>query len=271
MKIKFFNRNKTNNFGKTFFNKPKQGANVNLFQDLEAKYSPTRGKIIQSQEPFEPEKFKFRATAKDIAVLKMFNSSFESNAPDGQAQFVCGDEDGEVKIYCDNYVHSNSNMITPRVDIKDEKLCFNHIKNGYPIDNYKAPGFIEITDNTNGKKNTYKYVKLSEKQKQEGLFDPRYGNIHRTVRHYLDDQLEHTFMTKPYELNPEQFSRGKDYYILVSVSDENGNNIELADHAEVYELNFSVDKETGTYKYDLIQEEGMDGSGLSSIDYDKRK
>lgn len=110
----------------------------------------------------------------------------------------------------------------------------------------EQPDIISITDNTNNQNNTYIYRKLSPEEIEAGVTS--------------DGQ----------KLSKGQFEKGKTYYILVSAANEKGESIRSNNNVEVYELNYSYDKESNTCNYDLVQTAGMDGSGKSSIDYNKR-
>jgi hypothetical protein len=95
-----------------------------------------------------------------------------------------------------------------------------------------APESITITDNSSGNEHKYTYRKLSADEIKNG----KAGTAAKD---------------------------GGAYYILESVTDENGNSIK-ADHDEVYELN-ATKGESGKYSYALSQDEGMAGAGQSSI------
>jgi len=107
------------------------------------------------------------------------------------------------------------------------------------------PGYIEVVDNYGGKKNTYVYRKLTDIEIRNGkTFDGR-------------------------KIDTSKFKEGEKYYILEIAIDENGTDIMAKDHVEIYKLEYSYDEKTDTYNYDLVQEEGMDGSGKSSIIHNK--
>ena len=80
---------------------------------------------------------KFRATVKDIELLNMHNASLDKNDPNANAQFVEGDEDGEVYI-------SAANSAVPMEG-----------------DTLESPAYITVTDNTNGHHHKYYYYKLT--------------------------------------------------------------------------------------------------------------
>jgi len=75
------------------------------------------------------------------------------------------------------------------------------------------------------------------------------------------------------EVDMSQFKEGETYYFLET--SENGRsgeqlyNINGAKHLEIYKLEV-VQKDDGTYEYNLVQEKGMQGSNRSSISYGKR-
>ncbi len=159
---------------------------------------------------------KMRATAKDVELLKSRNASFEKNNPNGSAQFVEGNEDGEVKIA---------------------------VGQG---DTIEKPGTIQIRDNTNGQVNVYQYHKITPEEIAAGEV---FGH----------------------KISKEQFKEGETYYVLLNAADvTNNREIGKKDHLEIYRLDYSYDPRTDTSHYDLVQDETMDGSNKSSIDYDKR-
>ena len=147
---------------------------------------------------------------------------------EGSYQPVIGDEEDEVHVRCEYDVHDNEALVLK---------C-----NGDP----GKPGYIYITDNTNGKKNEYRYQYISPTEIKLGR---TYSGV---------------------ELDKNQFQEGRHYYILTSVTDENRENIMSYDHVEVYRLDYTLDDENKVMHYDLVQTKGMQGSGKSSIDYNRR-
>ena len=55
---------------------------------------------------------------------------------------------------------------------------------------------------------------------------------------------------------------------MIKVENESGENLK-GSHTEVYRLDYS-ENDDGSRSYDLVQDEGMDGSGRSSMDYRRR-
>ncbi|MCM1338429.1 MAG: hypothetical protein NC191_02020 [Muribaculaceae bacterium] len=180
---------------------------------------PTPEKTIVTPEPEEKEpptqvtdSVKLRAKAVDVELLKRRGADFNVNDPNGHAQFVVGDEEGEVKIE----------------------------------GKYNDPTSILISDNTNGKVNQYRYRRLSAAEISAGM---------------TNDGIP---------INKEQFKDGESYYILVSATNQSGQNIRQDSHAEVFKLELKGNDKDG-FEYNLIQEKGMDGSDNSSINYQKRR
>ncbi len=177
-------------------------------------------------------KHKYRSTVRDYVKLRQHGiDPTKPNDPNANAQSVVGDEDGEVHIRCIHDYYDNDDIVDGHCEESDPTNI----------------GYIEITDNTNGKKNKYRYMQLSREQMEAGELE--------TGQKFSKDQ----FVDKD----------GR-YFILVSVTDENGNDIMAHDHAEIFKLEYSYDQESDTYNYDLVQDVGMDGAGKSSIDYSKK-
>ena len=154
---------------------------------------------------------KITATAKDIELLEKRGASKTANDPNGRAQFVVGDEVGEVSVTGDK----------------------------------KRPDSITIKDDTNGKLNTYTYRLITDKEIADGK---TYDGI---------------------PLSKGQFEGANGpFYVLIKAENEAGDNLK-GSHTEVYRLEYK-ERDDGTRSYDLIQDEGMDGSGKSSMDYRRR-
>lgn len=117
-------------------------------------------------------------------------------------------------------------------------------------DTLDSPEFIKITDNTNGHHHKYYYYKLTPE---------------------LGDGKHFAKFGKNMPIDTSQFEEGQTYYILgMAVDEESHTRLDLTDHIEIYRLDFSYDADNDTCNYDLIQDEKLQGSGQSSIDYDKR-
>lgn len=118
-------------------------------------------------------------------------------------------------------------------------------------DTLDSPEFIRITDNTNGHNHRYYYYKLTPE---------------------LCDGKHFAKFDKNMPIDTSQFKEGQTYYILGLAVDEDSNTrLDLTDHIEIYRLDFSYDADTDTCNYDLIQDEKLQGSGRSSVDYNKCK
>lgn len=163
--------------------------------------------------PEPGEEPKITATAKDIELLEKRGASKTANDPNGRAQFVVGDEAGEVSV-------TGGTKETPTT--------------------------ITIKDDTNGGFNEYTYHVITDKAIAKGV---------------TDDGIP---IPKDLKLD---WNKGP-YYILIKAEDHEGNNLKTS-HTEVYRLEYT-ERDDGTRSYDLIQDEGMDGSGKSSIDYRRR-
>ena len=117
-------------------------------------------------------------------------------------------------------------------------------------DTLEEPETIKITDYSNGHKNVYYYKKLTP-ETMDGKFWAKADK------------------NKPIDMS--QFEEGKTYYILfLAVNEDTQERLDYTDHLEIYRLDYSYDAATDTSTYDLVQEKGMQGSGRSSIDYNKR-
>ena len=156
------------------------------------------------------EEPKIRATAKDNELLESRGASKTTNNPNGRAQFVVGDETGEVSV----------------------------------TGQKERPDSITIKDDTNGHTNTYTYRLITDKEIADGK---TYDGI---------------------PLSKNQFKGKGPYYVLIKVENESGENLK-GSHTEVYRLDYS-ETDDGSRSYDLVQDEGMDGSGRSSMDYRRR-
>lgn len=154
---------------------------------------------------------KITATAKDIELLESRGASKTANDPNGRAQFVVGDETGEVSV----------------------------------TGQKERPDSITIKDDTNGGHNTYTYRLITDKEIADGQ---TYDGI---------------------PLSKGQFEGANGpFYVLIKAVDENGANLK-GSHTEVYRLEYT-ERDDGSRSYDLVQDEGMDGSGRSSMDYRRR-
>ena len=119
-----------------------------------------------------------------------------------------------------------------------------------PNDTLEEPETIKITDYTNGHKHVYYYKKLTP-ETMDG-------------KHFAKADKN-----KP--IDKSQFEEGKTYYILMlAVDEETHERLDYTDHLEIYRLDYSYDADTDTSNYTLIQEKGMQGSGKSSINYNKK-
>ena len=173
--------------------------------------------IKRPEEDVDPPKDKVKdpkitATAKDMELLERLGASKTSNDPNGRAQFVLGDEAGEVTVTGDNK---------------------------------KSPETITIKDDTNGGFNKYTYRLISDNEIADGK---------------TRDGIP---------LSKDQFKAGQGpYYVLISAEDHTGSNLKHS-HTEVYRLEYT-ERDDGSRSYDLIQEDGMDGSDRSSMDYRRR-
>lgn len=112
-------------------------------------------------------------------------------------------------------------------------------------ENMKEPDTITIKDNTNTKVNTFEYRKLTAEEIKNGK---------------TKDGL------KLKGLN----GKSGPFYVLVSVKDDEGNL--KNNNTEVYQLEPKIkESENGDeYYYDLVQYEGMNGSGKSSMQWPNR-
>lgn len=194
----------------------------------------------QNHEDMEVVHFEhhYRATVKDLTKLRAagINPS-DVNDPNAKAQSVVGDEDGEVNVICGPHTHE---IKTP-----EDECCLLH------------PKFLEVTDNTNGKKNTYRYRALSFDEIMNGVTNDGHKIKTKQFKHIDKD-------------TGDPYLQDANLYILESVTDENGNDIMKKDHLEVYNMRVNKDTENNTYNYELEQEDGMDGAGQSAIDYAKK-
>ena len=171
--------------------------------------------IKRPEEEVDPPKDKVKdpkitATAKDNELLESRGASKTANNPNGRAQFVVGDETGEVSV------------TGPK----------------------ERPDSITIKDDTNGHTNTYTYRLITDKEIADGK---TYDGI---------------------PLSKNQFEGNGPFYVLIKVENESGENLK-GSHTEVYRLDYS-ETDDGSRSYDLVQDEGMDGSGRSSMDYRRR-
>ena len=175
--------------------------------DGEIRYEPVYAYKPPVEDVEEP---KIRATAKDNELLESRGASKTANNPNGRAQFVVGDETGEVSV----------------------------------TGQKERPDSITIKDDTNGHTNTYTYRLITDKEIADGK---TYDGI---------------------PLSKNQFKGKGPYYVLIKVENESGENLK-GSHTEVYRLDYS-ENDDGSRSYDLVQDEGMDGSGRSSMDYRRR-
>jgi len=169
-----------------------------------------------------------RGLAVDHALLARHGASkpvdFNNvNAPSGRAQFVIAEEAGELKV-------------TLGTD-----------------NNYAAPEEIIMTDNTNGKLNTYTYRKLT------------------------DEEIANGKTKDGKDIKKSELQGSGPHYVLVSVTDQNGEDLMNKRFAEVYTLEHSEVSTTGTdnnitvsHDYKLHQYEGYAGSNRSSMKYHRR-
>ena len=175
--------------------------------DGEIRYEPVYAYKPPVEDVEEP---KIRATAKDNELLESRGASKTSNNPNGRAQFVVGDETGEVSV----------------------------------TGQKERPDSITIKDDTNGHTNTYTYRLITDKEIADGK---TYDGI---------------------PLSKNQFEGKGPFYVLIKAENESGENLK-GSHTEVYRLDYS-ENDDGSRSYDLVQDEGMDGSGRSSMDYRRR-
>ena len=175
--------------------------------DGEIRYEPVYAYKPPVEDVEEP---KIRATAKDNELLESRGASKTANNPNGRAQFVVGDETGEVSV----------------------------------TGQKERPDSITIKDDTNGHTNTYTYRLITDKEIADGK---TYDGI---------------------PLSKNQFEGKGPFYVLIKAENESGENLK-GSHTEVYRLDYS-ENDDGSRSYDLVQDEGMDGSGRSSMDYRRR-
>lgn len=175
--------------------------------DGEIRYEPVYAYKPPVEDVEEP---KIRATAKDNELLESRGASKTANNPNGRAQFVVGDETGEVSV----------------------------------TGQKERPDSITIKDDTNGHTNTYTYRLITDKEIADGK---TYDGI---------------------PLSKNQFEGKGPFYVLIKAENESGENLK-GSHTEVYRLDYS-ETDDGSRSYDLVQDEGMDGSGRSSMDYRRR-
>ena len=175
--------------------------------DGEIRYEPVYAYKPPVEDVEEP---KIRATAKDNELLESRGASKTTNNPNGRAQFVVGDETGEVSV----------------------------------TGQKERPDSITIKDDTNGHTNTYTYRLITDKEIADGK---TYDGI---------------------PLSKNQFEGKGPFYVLIKAENESGENLK-GSHTEVYRLDYS-ETDDGSRSYDLVQDEGMDGSGRSSMDYRRR-
>jgi len=169
--------------------------------------------------------------ARDHELLRKRNAPTESNDPTAKAQYVIADERGEIRV-------------TPSV--VDGK------------NNYDEPEEITMSDNTNGKVNTYTYRKLTQAEIDSGK------------------AADGTALTGL------QGRKGP-FYVLTSATDPKGNL--KTNHTEVFQLELIPEEEVveekdekGNVKrtkikrnnYKLEQYQGMNGSGRTSMIWNNR-
>lgn len=170
--------------------------------------------------------------ARDWEKLKQRHAPTDHNDPEAKAQYIIADERGEIRV-------------TPSV-VDGKK-------------NYEQPETIKISDNTNGKVNTYEYRKLTDEEVAAGKTK--------------DGQT----------LTGLQGKKGP-FYIQTSAYDSTGNL--KANHLEVFQLEIEPHEEVVEEKdengnitrttirrnnYRLEQYKGMNGSGRTSMDWVHRK
>lgn len=173
--------------------------------------------------------------ARDHEKLKNRGASLEKNDVNAKAQFVIADEKGETKV---------------TADIKEDGT-FDH----------EAPAIVELSDNTNGKVNTYTYVKITDD-------DITNGSIKVNGKVIKLTGLE---------------GRKGPFYINTAATDDKGNlksksveifQLELQKETEVVEEKDEQGNITKTTivrpKYHFEQYKGMNGSNETSMQWNNR-
>lgn len=147
------------------------------------------------------------------------------NNPNGNVQFVTGD----------------ISNVTPSKDAEGK-------------DDYTHPKSFQVTDSSNGPKNTYTYEKFDESkctQLSEDKYQYDLGN------------------GKKVTLTKAEYEKAKNQYIMIDCKNADGTSIALQ-HAECYSIETTTG-EDGSISYSLTQDTGDAGAGKTSIDYNKRK
>ncbi len=99
------------------------------------------------------------------------------------------------------------------------------------------------------------------------------GNTYTYKKVEINENSKELFAKYGLDLDMSQFKEGETYYFLET--SENGRtgeklyNLDGAKHLEIYKLEL-VEKDDGSFEYNLVQEKGMQGSNQSSISYGKR-
>lgn len=212
-------------------------------------------------KPKDGRELRVAVKAVDVELLKKHGvEPNQKNDPNGKAQYVYVETDGTTREIRHNkgkvLEDGRIGCVYCPVDLRMKDPANNRTisyGNGLPADPASfAPDIIQASDSTHA---TYESNEIGAKIKSG------------VVNNYLYVKVEPG--------NPEYNvpHEGGPYYVLKGVDNSNGEEIKLA-HTELYRLEVTHDlSEPGIdrWSYNLIQDEGMEGSGKSSIDYNKRK